>query len=91
MQFVFSEEHRLTINRYTKGKLEKILKTDNWKVVLKGSRHFLLIENPVMSYEVVTINHTVMVLVEDKTMDKVFCAYEPFWEDHLKSNKTITL
>lgn len=90
-EFDFTKEHILTIKQHHKNGIERVVKTDDWSIELKGHKHFLVIQKPALSYEVVTLNHTDMVLLEEKTADKIFYAFAPFWEDRLKSNKKVTM
>ena len=90
-EFNFTPEHLLTIRHYKVGSMEKITHTDNWAVEVRGSRHYLHIAQPKITYEVVTINHTVMVLVEEGSSNKIFFAAAHLWQDRLRSNKLVII
>ena len=58
---------------------------------LQDKKHYLNIAVPKLNYEVVTVNHTVMVLADTVSEDKIFFAKEDYWLEHLKSNRMIII
>ena len=81
----------LIIKTYDQGNIKKIADTDQWFFSLKDKKHYLNIVVPKLSYEVVTVNHTVMVLADTVSEDKIFFAKEKYWVEHLKSNRMIII
>ena len=90
-EFDFTRENLLTISQYRKTGSERIARTQDWTVELKGSRHYLCIAQPKTTYEIVTINHTVMVLAEEGSSSKIFFAAAHLWQDRLQSNKMVII
>jgi hypothetical protein len=67
-----------------------ITKTDQWMVVLKNKKHFLEIHSKPV-YEIITVNHTVMVLYDLHCQEKIFFSRMEYWEQHLKTNRVFIL
>ena len=81
----------LIINTYKDGVLEQIAKTDKWQVCFENKSHYLQITEPEMVFEIVTANHTVLVLLDTKSKEKTFFAKEAQWDSYLTSNKLLVL
>jgi hypothetical protein len=90
-EFNFTEQGILTIKRYNGDLVEKIAQTDQWTVELKNKRHYLKILLYHLLYEVITINHTVLVLEDTISQDKVFLTKEAYWNTTLKTNTCYTM
>ena len=90
-EFQFVPGRSLIIKSYEQGKVRKIADTDQWSFSLKDKKHYLNIVVPKLIYEVVTVNHTVMVLADTVSEDKIFFARENCWMEHLKSNRMIII
>ena len=88
-EFQFMVDRFVIINSYDQGNAKKIAGTDQWSFSLKDKKHYLNIFVPKLNYEVVTVNHTVMVLADTVSEDKIFFAKEKYWQEHLKSNRMI--
>jgi hypothetical protein len=89
-EFEFDSNRLLTIKTYDGGSVEKIAQTDQWTIELKNKKHFLHIDAKLL-YEVITINHTVMVLGELRTDEKIFFTKEAYWQEHLSKNHSVIL
>ena len=85
----FKEDNVLTIVQYTDAKAKRIIKTDNWTTEFSNKRHFLIIQQGVLSYEVITINHTALVLLDNNSNEKLFFAKLPYWETIIRNNTTL--
>jgi hypothetical protein len=84
-EFEFDDSRRLRIKTYNDACVDELLNTNDWKVTLSNRKHFLHAGK--MSYEVITINHTVMVLSDPISSEKTFFARNSHWEEFLKSNE----
>jgi hypothetical protein len=90
-EFHFTSEGLFTIRYYKGDTIEKIVQTDQWTVELKDKRHYLKVLLYKLVYEVVTINHTVLVLADASTDDKIFLTKEAHWDSALQSNTSLVL
>jgi len=90
-EFQFVPGRLLIIKTYEQGKIKKIADTDQWSFSFKDKKHYLNVVVPKLNYEVVTVNHTVMVLADTASEDKIFFSRENCWEEHLKSNRMIII
>src|SRR5215204_4033377 len=85
-EFQFMPDGQLIIRTYEETNIRKLADTDQWSFRFKDRKHYLDIVVPKLNYEVVTVNHTVMVLADTVSEDKIFFARENCWLEHLKSN-----
>jgi len=90
-EFYFTPEGLLTIKHYKGETIERIAQTDQWTIELKDKRHYLKVLLYKLLYEVVTINHTILVLSDTSTQDKVFLTKEASWNAALQSNTSFVL
>ena len=90
-EFHFSPDRNLTISMVEGAKTKKITQTDKWTVTFQKSKHFLNIAAPKMSFEVITVNHTVLVLLDIASGEKTFLAKDHHWQEYLKSNRSIVI
>ena len=90
-EFQFVPGRSLIIKSYEQGKIKKIADTNQWSFSFKDKKHYLDVVVPKLNYEVVTVNHTVMVLADTVSEDKIFFARENCWVEHLKSNRMIII
>ena len=90
-EFQFMPDRHLIINIYDETNVKKLADTNQWSFSLKDKKHYLNIFAPKLSYEVVTVNHTVMVLADTVSEDKIFFARENCWQEHLISNRMIII
>lgn len=87
----FTPERTLTILEHKEFKVEKIVHTNQWDLVFKNKRHYLHIAQPKQDFEVITVNHTVLVLEDNAAREKTFFARDGFWEDYLQSNHELVI
>ena len=85
LEFVFNDDRQLSISSHEHGKMKKLYDTKDWKVFFKDKRHYLSIGGKGEEYEIITINHVALVLMDTQTMEKYFCARLPTWETYVKS------
>src|SRR4051812_34176209 len=63
-EFEFSEDRRLLIRNFQDRQMDVLAQTSKWSVEFKNKKHFLSVKDAGLNFEVITINHTVMVLQE---------------------------
>jgi len=85
LEFAFGEEKRLTISVHDNGTGKKREETKDWTVLLKDKRNYLSIKSKELAYEVITINHVALVLMDTNTNEKVFFARPETWETYVKT------
>lgn len=81
-EFDFDEKKTLKITDHSKPHYGQVQKAQAWSVDLKQSKQLLNIRfrGSLTQYEVITINHTDMVLKNMDTLDKVFFAKTNAWK-----------
>lgn len=91
MEFLFGEDRTLNISLHEGGSVKNIVQTNNWTISFDNRRHLLTIQSPQLHYEIITINHTVMVLLDIISGEKIFFVREQLWKEYLKANKHFVL
>jgi hypothetical protein len=86
-EFYFSDDRTLVVKEYEKNKAETILQTNEWTLDFSNKKHYLFIPQKQLSFEIITVNHTVLVLLDTVSWDKIFLTREDCWTDFLQSNK----
>jgi hypothetical protein len=81
----------LTIFLHNNGSSKKLAETKNWAINFNDKRHYLAIKDMDLNFEVITINHVAMVLMDLATDEKLFFARPATWEKYIKSNTPVTL
>src|SRR5687768_11855969 len=87
----FSVDRLLTIRTYNKREVKTVVKTNEWALFFKDKKHYLAVACDQLLYEVITVNHTVLVLSDSASLDKAFFAKEAHWQEYLKSNIAMPL
>ena len=90
-EFTFGDDRQLSIQTCKGIRRNTEVLTDNWSIEFSNKRHYLSIRSLKKQYEVITVNHTVLVLLDTDSNDKTFYAKDCFWKSYLKSNKLQTL
>ncbi len=90
-EFQFTQERLLIITLFQSEKKNLLARTNQWNITLKNKKHFLDIGNPKMQYEVVTVNHTILVLSDISAQEKTFFARENVWSEYIKTSKSVIL
>jgi hypothetical protein len=85
LEFKFGEAKHLSITAYDNGKGKKPEETKDWNIILKDKRHYLTINDKGPVYEVITINHVALVLMDTNTNEKLFFAQPETWEHYVKT------
>jgi hypothetical protein len=87
----FAHTGGFSLKDYRGGKAETLLQTEQWTLEFKKRSHYVVLPQQKLTYEIITVNHTVLVLLDNTWWEKIFFAKEDFWRDHLQSNETITM
>ncbi len=82
-EFEFSDEGVLTIRMYQDYKVQSVLRADQWRIEFKNKSHFLHLEKD-KEYEIITINHSDLVIADPATEEKTFFARLSVWEHFMK-------
>lgn len=90
-EFSFEDCNLLTIVHKRDGSTRKIADAQNWTISFKDRRHYLESEEIDLKFEVITINHTALVLQDLSTNDKLFFARPETWERYINSPLTSSL
>jgi len=90
-EFNFLCDRRLIIKAFEGAREEIFVNTDRWSISFQKKKHFLNILIPKMVFEVITVNHTVLVLLDIDQGDKIFFAREQQWPHYLKLNHTVVI
>ena len=85
----FNDNHVLTIGQYQQNRKKIICQTNQWTLAFENKRHFINIDQPTMRLEIITINHTGMVIENSTPGEKVFFARYPAWESFVRSHRPI--
>ena len=76
----FNDAHLLTISQYRKHRQQVVLETDQWSITFHNRRHYLDVPGYAIRYELITLNHTGLVIEEPTRGEKIFFARLPAWE-----------
>jgi hypothetical protein len=90
-EFHFSDDRTLSIKECKKGEAEKVVETDQWILDFNNRKHYLKIPQNKMIFEIITVNHTVLVLLDNSSWEKIFLTREECWQDFLQSNSEMAL
>jgi hypothetical protein len=90
-EFHFSADRQLTVKSYNTDNINLIVQSSQWSILFNNKRHYLNIIPSKLLYEVITVNHTVLVLASPARGEKVFFTKEEFWQKRLESNRLIVL
>jgi hypothetical protein len=82
----FDDNHIVTITTYRNHRRTVQAQTDQWTIEFQNRRHSIQITQPAIRYEILSLNHTGMVLEDNSQREKVFFAYLTIWE-RLISNR----
>lgn len=81
----------LTMRFHSGNHTGQMLHTTDWQVILRNKRHYLEIPAHKVHFEVITINHTVMVLGDMHGGEKTFYAKLQYWPGFVASNKEVII
>ncbi|MBD0288182.1 MAG: hypothetical protein ICV79_22565 [Flavisolibacter sp.] len=90
-EFNFNTERWLSITSYHNKNAESRAHTNDWNITFKDKRHYLNVEGKYLKYEVITINHIALVLMDTSTNEKFFFARPQTWENYIDTQKSLTL
>ena len=83
-QWNFEENRLFTISRFQNGRLKILHQTDKWAIGFNNKRHYLLNEYPALNYEIITLNHTGLVIADHPKGEKIFFAKMPGWYQRIE-------
>lgn len=90
-EFCFTVDRMFTVKAYKGGKPETHLQTDQWMLEFNNSRHYLAVPREKLTFEIITVNHTVLVLLDMVSWDKTFFTKEALWPNYLQSNEMMVM
>jgi hypothetical protein len=90
-EFTFTQEKQLTITAYDNGQRKMLDHAEDWMILFKDKRHYLSIDGKRLAYEVITINHTALVLLHIQSRIKFFCALPETWDHYVNSATSLVL
>lgn len=90
-QFLFSPGEKLTIRRHKSGGSETLAANEAWMLELHEGRHYLVLQDKALKYEIITVNHTVLVVRDEATDEKTFFARDRCWDDYLTTSRETIL
>jgi hypothetical protein len=90
-EFDFDADGTLTVTAHEGNHVDKVVQTNLWSISFKDKKHFLDISELKILYEVITINHTVMVLSDNIYNEKTFFAKENIWQEYLRTNHMVLM
>ena len=83
-QWNFEEQRLLTISQFQNDRAKVIYQGDKWAIVFDNKKYFLQSQSPALNYEIITLNHTGLVIADQAKGEKVFFARLPVWERIIK-------
>ena len=90
-EFDFLSDRTLVIKSWEVNKTELLARTDSWNISFQKGKYFLNILIPKMVFEIITVNHTVLVLLDLASVEKTFFAREKHWPEYLNANQKIVI
>jgi len=82
----FNDNHVLTIAEYQNLERKIIVQTNKWTLTFNNKRYYIQIASVRMQIELITVNHTGLVVEDLSRREKIFFARLPAWE-HFIQNK----
>jgi hypothetical protein len=80
VEWHFNDSRVLTISTYKHQQRNIEVETDQWTIEFRNRRHYIQIAQPALQYEILSLNHTGMVLEDSTRSQKQFFARLPAWE-----------
>jgi hypothetical protein len=77
----FKDNHVLTITACLQHRRKVLVETDQWNITFNNRRYYIESEKPVFQHEIITINHTGLVIEDPASGEKIFFARLPIWEN----------
>jgi hypothetical protein len=81
----------LTLTLYKNNRAQQLIETDGWVIELLKNKHYLKCTDKFYHYEVISVNHFAMVLLDLSTQNKLFFAKDEAWQDRLNTNGKVVL
>jgi hypothetical protein len=79
-EWEFKDNHVLTISLYQQHRRKVLVETDQWSITFSNRRYYIESEKPALRHEIISINHTGLVIEDPKSGEKTFFARLPIWE-----------
>jgi hypothetical protein len=90
-EFHFNSDDMLTIKEHKGGQSQQLAHTNQWTMEFKDRYYYLKLPLYKMIFEVITVNHTVLVLRDMADSEKIFLCKDLHWNTYLQSNKEFNL
>ena len=76
------EDNTLLLTAYCKNRPARINRAESWEITVEKQKQILQIQfaKSQQRFEVITVNHTDMVLIDLQSQDKLFFAKSDAWE-----------
>src|SRR5215217_9263582 len=81
----FNDNRILVISHHQQHRKKILCETNQWIIEFQNKRYFLNIAQPSMHLEIISINHTGLVIENSARNEKVFFAQFPIWESLIKN------
>jgi len=85
----FNDNRVLTITEYQHHRRKIICHTDKWLIEFQNHQHVILIAEPAMQFEIISVNHTGMIITDSIRGEKIFFARFPIWENLIRKELPI--
>lgn len=85
----FQEDRVLIVTLHQEQRKKTICETDQWTFEFQNRRHYIQINYPSLRYEILSVNHTGLVLADGDSGDKTFFARPAVWESLIKRGLSV--
>src|SRR5206468_12697353 len=85
------DDRTLCVKEYNNDRPKTVLTTTEWSVNFINRKHYLYIPTHNLTFEIISVNHVVLVLLEIVTGEKTFYAKENTWNKYIDFNKEKTM
>jgi hypothetical protein len=85
------DDRTLTVREYNNDRPKTVLSTNEWSLNFFNKKHYLDIAAYKLTFEIITVNHVVLVLLETVSGEKTFYAKENTWKKYIQFNKEKTM
>jgi hypothetical protein len=71
----------LTITAHQQHRRKLLVETDQWNITFNNRRYYIESVKPALRLEIISINHTGLVIEDPASGEKTFFARLPVWEN----------
>ena len=89
LEWNFGEDRLLTISEHRQQRRTVVVKTNKWALVFNNRRYYIQIEQSQLQTELITVNHTGLVIEDGQRGEKIFFARLPAWEDFVQNKRLV--